>query len=74
LGRDRIGARWEAGKTYKDPRASNYYKNEFGRSAANCPIDGGWMWNWLRSPTGRRDDTPERAGVKPFFGEDLIVK
>jgi 4-hydroxyacetophenone monooxygenase len=66
--------RWEAGKTYKDPRASNYYKNEFGRSAANCPIDGGWMWSWLRSPTGRRDDITERAGIKPYFGEDLIVK
>lgn len=65
--------RWEAGKAYKDPRASNYYQNEFGRSAANCPIDGGWMWSWLRSPTARRDDIPERAGVKPYFGEDLIV-
>jgi 4-hydroxyacetophenone monooxygenase len=66
--------RWEAGKTYKDPRADNYYTNEFGRSAANCPIDGGWMWSWLRSPTGPREDIPERAGLKPYFGEDLIVK
>lgn len=66
--------RWEAMKTYKDPRANNYYQNEHGRSAVNCPIDGRKMWNWLRSPTGRRDDIAEHAGVKPYFGEDLIVK
>ena len=66
--------RWEALKTYKDPRANNYYQNDFGRSAVNCPIDGRKMWNWLRTPTGRRDDIAEFAGVKPYFGDDLIVK
>jgi hypothetical protein len=32
------------------------------------------MWSWLRSPTERRDDIPEHAGIKPHFGDDLIVK
>ena len=40
--------------TYVDPRAHNYYQNEFGRSAANGPLDTRLIWNWLRDPASRR--------------------
>ena len=40
--------------TYVDPRAHNYYQNEFGRSAANGPLDTRLVWNWLRDPASRR--------------------
>jgi 4-hydroxyacetophenone monooxygenase len=66
--------RWEARKAYKDSRAANYYQNEHGRSPGNCPIDGGWMWNWLRSPVTPSPDAPERADLKPWFGADLTAK
>lgn len=74
--------RWEALKTYKDPRVNNYYQNAHGRSAVNCPIDGRKMWGWLRSPTGPRpgappsfDGGPVSGGpeMRPYFGEDLTA-
>ena len=40
--------------TYVDPRAHNYYQNEFGRSATNGPLDTRLTWNWLRDPAARR--------------------
>jgi 4-hydroxyacetophenone monooxygenase len=63
--------RHEATRTYKDPRANNYYTNEFNRSAVNCPVDARQMWAWLRSPAQRREDIPEVAGIRPYFGGDL---
>jgi 4-hydroxyacetophenone monooxygenase len=72
---------WEATKPYKDPRVQSYYTNEFGRSAVNSPIDARKMWGWLRSPTGPRTGTPgfpgseagDGRGLRPYFGEDLVI-
>jgi 4-hydroxyacetophenone monooxygenase len=70
-------------KNYHDARAHNYYKNEFGRSAANMPFDARLSWEMLRSPYGPRvagDDgqLQERLAqvndiARPYFGADLIV-
>ncbi len=64
--------RVERTMVYMDPRASNYYKNEHGRSCVNGPIDIRRMWRWLRDPAG---PAPEKldAGLKPYFGGDLVV-
>jgi 4-hydroxyacetophenone monooxygenase len=79
----------EAPMMYKDPRANNYYKNSFGRSATNCPIDVRKMWTWLRDPWRTRPAAGDPAAgdpaagdpaalastaVRPYFGEDLIVE
>ena len=58
---------------YMDPRANNYYRNaEFNRSCVNGPIDYRRMWKWLRDP--RRPAPNETdAGLKPYFGGDLVV-
>jgi cation diffusion facilitator CzcD-associated flavoprotein CzcO len=71
--------RAEALMIYKDPRAHNYYKNESGRSAANCPIDVRKIWTWLRNPAGADGGQPgdaEAIGspVRPYFGEDLVME
>jgi 4-hydroxyacetophenone monooxygenase len=57
---------------YTDPRVFNYYKNEHGRSCVNGPIDYRRMWHWLRDPAGA---PPEKidAGMKPYFGGDLVL-
>lgn len=61
----------EKPKIYMDPRASNYYQYN-GRSAVNGPIDVRRMWRWMNDPTGnQRFETDE--GLRPYFGEDLIV-
>jgi 4-hydroxyacetophenone monooxygenase len=57
---------------YMDPRAHNYYQNEFGRSCVNGPVDYRRMWRWLRDPTGVPPNDPD-GGLKPYFGEDLVV-
>ena len=62
----------EAQMIYMDPRASNYYRNTHGRSAVNLPIDIRRMWRWLRHPTMPSSDTD--GGIRPYFGEDLIVR
>ncbi|HXC39891.1 MAG TPA: hypothetical protein VN667_13210, partial [Burkholderiales bacterium] len=57
---------------YRDPRVSNYYTNEHGRSCVNGPIDIRRMWHWLRDPAG----PPQRdldAGLQPWFGGDLMT-
>ncbi len=69
--------------TYVDPRSHNYYQNEFGRSAVNCPLDTRLLWNWLRDPAGRHSfDGASRIDeslledyrkIDPHFGRDLIV-
>lgn len=70
--------------TYVDPRASNYYQNEHGRSASNTPLDTRLLWSWLRDPAGRRDHRAplplddslrDRFTVlDPRIGGDLIVE
>jgi 4-hydroxyacetophenone monooxygenase len=35
---------------YGEPTVKNYYRSDHGRSAANCPFPGNWMWSWLRKP------------------------
>ncbi|MCB2073103.1 MAG: NAD(P)/FAD-dependent oxidoreductase [Novosphingobium sp.] len=57
---------------YMDPRVNNYYRNEYGRSAVNGPLDFRRMWNWLRDPT-RPAPNETDAGLRPYFGEDLVV-
>lgn len=74
--------RWEALKIYADGQARTYFQGRFGRSPVNGPIDMRKIWAWLRSPVAPRDDAPpmyadgpvqEDAGLKPYFGGDLIV-
>lgn len=70
--------------TYMDARADSYYQNEFGRSAANGPLDTRLLWNWLRDPAGRRPASARLAidpsllgqyqAIDPRFGADLIVR
>ena len=69
---------------YADHRARNYYKNAFGRSSANNPIDSRVIWNWLRDPIGRRPDPVGRTvsaeleslyrSIQPRHGADLVVR
>lgn len=56
---------------YMDPRANSYYQNG-GRSCVNGPIDIRRMWRWLNDPAGT-PATETDAGVRPYFGEDLVV-
>jgi 4-hydroxyacetophenone monooxygenase len=70
-------------KVYLDPRARNYYKNDFGRSSTNGAFDARLLWEWLRDPhhPGRfgqpRPGEPEvmqlRSIISPYFGEDLVL-
>jgi 4-hydroxyacetophenone monooxygenase len=70
--------------TYMDSRASNYYQNQYGRSAANGPLDTRLLWHWLRDPAARRPDSATAAihpslhdayhAIDPHFGADLIVR
>ena len=64
--------RTEKRMIYMDPRVKNYYRNEHGRSAVNSPIDYRRMWNWLRDARRPAAGEPD-AGLKPYFGEDLVV-
>jgi 4-hydroxyacetophenone monooxygenase len=68
--------------TYVDPRADNYYQNEFGRSSANNPLDTRLIWNWLRDPASRRpaeetamDEALEEQyrAIDPHHGADLLL-
>lgn len=63
----------EAKMLYSDPRAVSYYRNQFGRSSTNGPVDVRRMWRWLRDPTGRRKELHEepRDAIDPVFGGDL---
>jgi 4-hydroxyacetophenone monooxygenase len=74
--------RWEAFKIYADGQARTYFQGRFGRSPVNGPIDMRKIWAWLRSPVEPLEAAPppyvdgpvsEDAGLRPFFGEDLIV-
>ncbi len=62
----------EARMIYMDPRVKNYYRNDHGRSACNGPVDYRRMWNWLLDPTRPLPEETD-AGLKPYFGEDLMV-
>lgn len=63
----------DAKMIYRDPRVSNYYRNEHGRSAVNGPIDIRRMWRWLNDPAGAAPLEPD-AGIAPHFGADLLVR
>ena len=70
-----------ATKVYLDPRAQNYYTNEFGRSATNGAFDARLLWEWLRDPRGSRPaaqvDEDEvmrmRHLIAPYLGEDILL-
>jgi len=57
---------------YMDPRVKNYYRNDHGRSAVNGPVDFRRMWNWLLDPTRTAPNMTD-AGLRPYFGGDLVV-
>jgi 4-hydroxyacetophenone monooxygenase len=69
--------------TYVDPRAHNYYQNQFGRSATNGPLDTRLTWHWLRDPARRHPPSEEPRmdeswmkqywAIDPHFGADLVV-
>jgi 4-hydroxyacetophenone monooxygenase len=67
-------------RIYTRSGVKNYYTNEHGRSAGNCPFDSRKMWDWLRDPTGRYAKALQgstiNAGshVRPYFGQDLLVE
>jgi 4-hydroxyacetophenone monooxygenase len=61
----------EKGMVYLDQRANSYYQNG-GRSCVNGPVDIRRMWRWLNDPAGEAPAEPD-AGLKPHFGEDLVV-
>jgi 4-hydroxyacetophenone monooxygenase len=61
----------EAKMIYMDPRAHNYYQNH-GRSAVNGPLDIRRMWRWLNDPAGPGPAESD-AGLRPYFGEDLVI-
>ena len=56
---------------YMDPRANNYYQHG-GRSCVNGPLDIRRMWRWLNDPAGTPPAESD-AGLRPYFGEDLVV-
>jgi 4-hydroxyacetophenone monooxygenase len=76
--------RAESSRTYLDPRAHNYYRNEHGRSATNGPLDTRLMWHWLRQPVMPTSEEPRpdvveklheaSEAVRPHFGADLVVE
>lgn len=41
---------YDSRKVYVDPRVTNYYRIDAGRSAVNCPIPANDMWHLLRRP------------------------
>ena len=66
--------RQEATKIYSDERVTNYYKNDYGRSAVNCPIDVRLLWNWWLDPADE-NGTSKTADplIRPYLGQDLRV-
>ena len=62
----------EKNMIYMDSRAHNYYQNGQGRSCVNGPVDIRRMWRWLRDPAGAPPPDTD-AGLRPYFGEDLVV-
>jgi 4-hydroxyacetophenone monooxygenase len=62
----------EAKMIYMDPRATNYYQHH-GRSCVNGPLDIRRMWRWLNDPAGT-PPVKSDAGLRPYFGEDLVVR
>ena len=66
--------RREATKIYADERVTNYYKNDHGRSAVNCPFDVRLLWDWWRDPAdedGLSAVTDQM--IRPYLGHDLRV-
>jgi 4-hydroxyacetophenone monooxygenase len=66
--------RQEATKIYADYRVTNYYKNDYGRSAVNCPIDVRLLWNWWRDPADEEGVSAIADPlIRPYMGQDLRV-
>ncbi len=65
--------RCEARMMYSDPRVNTYYRNPYGRSAVNNPIDIRRIWAWTLDPSGRAVDASDPC-VRPHFGLDLVVE
>jgi 4-hydroxyacetophenone monooxygenase len=67
--------RREATKVYADYRVTNYYKNDYGRSAVNCPFDVRLLWDWWREPTASEDGAiaATQPIIHPRIGADLVV-
>jgi 4-hydroxyacetophenone monooxygenase len=69
----------EPTRIYIDAGVKNYYTNDYGRSAVNCPFDARKMWEWFRDPTGGYAENSAGESinadslVRPYFGQDLIV-
>jgi 4-hydroxyacetophenone monooxygenase len=71
-------------KVYLDPRARNYYKNDFGRSSTNGAFDARLLWEWLRDPRhpgrygqpspGEPEVMQLRTIISPYFGADLVLE
>ena len=65
---------------YADPRVHTYYRNEFGRSATNNPIDIRRIWTWLQDPASRHlvNGKPINhladSAVRARFGDDLVIE
>jgi 4-hydroxyacetophenone monooxygenase len=69
--------RCEAKMLYSDTRVETYYRNAFGRSSANCPIDVRRIWRWSLSPapgSPARDQTSDDPLIRARFGEDLVLQ
>ena len=70
----------EGTRIYAGAGVKNYFTNEYGRSAGNCPFDARKMWAWFRDPTGRHaerapgESINANSHVRPYFGQDLVVK
>jgi 4-hydroxyacetophenone monooxygenase len=70
----------EGTRIYTHSGVKNYYTNEFGRSAVNCPFDARKIWEWSRDPTGRYAETAPGISinadsqVRPYFGQDIVVE
>ena len=65
--------REERMRVYADARATSYYRNEYQRSACNCPFDVRLLWKWMRDPADGTHVDPEDLVARATFGADLLV-
>ena len=57
---------------YMDQHANNYCQYD-GRSCVNGPLDIRRMWRWMNDPAGT-PPVESDAGLRPYFGEDLLIR
>jgi hypothetical protein len=80
MARQRGNHEAEDTRIYARAGVKNYTTNEYGRLAGNCPFDARKMWAWFRDPTGRHaerapgESINASSHVRPYFGQDLVVK